>query len=698
MTTIEKKLNRDLIVGWSVIVVVLFITYIIEVLKGERTVSYVIIFSIVTGVPALICGLIFKKDPLNKLLRYYIVVGYFIMYLFVMCSGSTTLVFTYILPLLSILILYHQPRLILWTGIVTLAINAVFIGIRVSNHLITLSNSKDVEIQIALLVLCFCGCYAATRLYDEIQTRNNEYISEIDEKSKQIQRMTLQTIETIANTIDAKDEYTKGHSRRVSEYAARIAEELNMSEEEIMNIRYIALLHDIGKIGVPDAVLNKPGRLTDTEYELMKKHTVIGGEILKDIRMLPDLDVGAKYHHERYDGKGYPNGLKGEEIPKTARVICLADAYDAMTSNRIYRRHLSKEEVFDEIKRCSGTQFDPDIAKVFLNYLETAPDWVIREDNDIQDETLGEASNRLLQRIMVDSHKQSQKMSELDSLTGVYNRSTGERKIVAAMRDHFGCMIVLNVDNMRQVNRKYGFRRGDYYLKMLAKFMTKVSPEIIVSRFGGNEFLCFIPDVIDTDTIRGIMDGFMSQIQEYTDIEGILSDFSVSAGITIYDSQNVKLQHLMMEADKALYHVKQSKRNTYYFYSQVADWNDDITKVDWNKVMRVSRGRDLIDMHDASKNGKHSRLVMFTAMIENENSMTIEEREDVMRIIEYAIFNTLKNDHVITKYSSVQRVVMVSGDHYDAIKKLTELILIHFYKMYDKNDVELYYDIANADL
>jgi diguanylate cyclase (GGDEF)-like protein len=430
----------------------------------------------------------------------------------------------------------------------------------------------------------------------------------------------------------------------------------------------------------------------------MKKHTVIGGEILKDIRMLPDLDVGAKYHHERYDGKGYPNGLKGNEIPKTARIICLADAYDAMTSNRIYRRHLSKEEVFDEIKRCSGTQFDPDIAKVFLNYLEIAPDWVIREDNDIQDETLGEASNRLLQRIMVDSHKQSQKMSELDSLTGVYNRSTGERKIVAAMRDHFGCMIVLNVDNMRQVNRKYGFRRGDYYLKMLAKFMTKVSPEIIVSRFGGNEFLCFIPDVIDTDTIRGIMDDFMSKIQEYTDIEGILSDFSVSAGITIYDSQNVKLQHLIMEADKALYHVKQSKRNTYYFYSQVADWNDDITKVDWNKVMRVSRGRDLIDMHDASKNGKHSRLVMFTAMIENENSMTIEEREDVMRIIEYAIFNTLKNDHVITKYSSVQRIVMVSGDHYDAIKKLTELILIHFYKMYDKNDVELYYDIANADL
>jgi diguanylate cyclase (GGDEF)-like protein len=471
-----------------------------------------------------------------------------------------------------------------------------------------------------------------------------------------------------------------------------------MSEEEIMNIRYIALLHDIGKIGVPDAVLNKPGRLSDTEYELMKKHTVIGGEILKDIRMLPDLDVGAKYHHERYDGKGYPNGLKGNEIPKTARIICLADAYDAMTSNRIYRRHLSKEEVFDEIKRCSGTQFDPDIAKVFLNYLEIAPDWVIREDNDIQDETLGEASNRLLQRIMVDSHKQSQKMSELDSLTGVYNRSTGERKIVAAMRDHFGCMIVLNVDNMRQVNRKYGFRRGDYYLKMLAKFMTKVSPEIIVSRFGGNEFLCFIPDVIDTDTIRGIMDDFMSKIQEYTDIEGILSDFSVSAGITIYDSQNVKLQHLIMEADKALYHVKQSKRNTYYFYSQVADWNDDITKVDWNKVMRVSRGRDLIDMHDASKNGKHSRLVMFTAMIENENSMTIEEREDVMRIIEYAIFNTLKNDHVITKYSSVQRIVMVSGDHYDAIKKLTELILIHFYKMYDKNDVELYYDIANADL
>jgi hypothetical protein len=194
------------------------------------------------------------------------------------------------------------------------------------------------------------------------------------------------------------------------------------------------------------------------------------------------------------------------------------------------------------------------------------------------------------------------------------------------------------------------------------------------------------------------MDDFMRRIHEYTDVEGILSDFSVSAGITIHDNQGTKLQHLMMQADKALYHVKQSKRNTYYFYSQVADWNDDITKVDWNKVMLVSRERDMIDMHNVNHNEKHSRLVMFTAKIENENSMTIEEREDVMRIIEYAIFNTLKNDNSITKYSSVQRIVMISGEQCDTIKKITEMILFQFYKMYDKNDVELYYDIANVDL
>ncbi|MEE1343020.1 MAG: hypothetical protein U0L23_09960, partial [Lachnospiraceae bacterium] len=142
MTTNEKKLNRDLIIGWSIVVMILFVTYVIEVFKGERTALYVAAFTLISGVPATFCVWLYRKNPFSKQLRYYIVLGYFFMYVFAMYSGSTMLVFTYILPLLSMIILYHQPKLIFYTGAATLAINLLFISIRLYNHTITISNSK----------------------------------------------------------------------------------------------------------------------------------------------------------------------------------------------------------------------------------------------------------------------------------------------------------------------------------------------------------------------------------------------------------------------------------------------------------------------------------------------------------------------------------------------------------------------------
>lgn len=716
MNTNERKINRDLVIGWSVIVVTLFVTYMIEVIKGERTLPYVIAFMIATGVPALICGLLYRKSPMNPKLRYYIVAGYFVMYIFVMCSGSTTLVFTYILPMLSLLILYHQPKLILNTGIVAMLINIVGIVIRICNHQITVSNSKDVEIQIALLILCFGGSYVSSRLYDEINEQNFHYMAQLDEKSKQLQRMTLQTIETIVNTIDAKDEYTKGHSRRVSEYAARIAAELQMSEQEINRIRYIALLHDIGKIGVPDAVLNKPGRLTNAEFDLMKKHTIIGGDILKDIGMLPDLDIGAKYHHERYDGNGYPSGLKGEEIPKIARIICLADAFDAMTSNRVYRAKLSKEAVLSELKNCRGSQFDPELTDVFLKYLDNAEEWVIEDRVEAEEDKSAETvvETKLIERLMHDQSLLVQSGAEVDSLTGVYNRTAGENRIVAAMEENNGCLILLNIDNMRQINRKDGYRQGDYYLKKVADMLKEVAVDSIVSRFGGDEFVCYVPNLTETSQIEERMDDFMKELYLCREKGELQEDFSVSAGITIYDRKGVELPQLLMEADKALYHVKQENKNGYYFYQQIAHLSDDVEKVDWNRVFatlqkHINSGqgtenpeKDLVRIYDVmhaatEEDSRDVRLIMFTAKLEDEKSMSIEERDDVMQMIEYAIANTLQEENVITKYSSVQRIIMLNGEQDEKIQEITQNILTNFYKMYDKKNVELYYDIAGMD-
>ena len=184
-------------------------------------------------------------------------------------------------------------------------------------------------------------------------------------------RMGNETILSIANAVEARDKRTGRHSFRVAVYSMLIAAELGFSDEELENIRQISLLHDIGKIGVPDSILNKPAKLTAEEYNTMKTHVDIGGEILKDFSYIKNVADGAKYHHERYDGKGYTSGLKGEDIPLTARIIGIADAFDAMTSKRVYRKAMKMEAVIEELKNGRGTQFDPKLVDIMLDLVNS---------------------------------------------------------------------------------------------------------------------------------------------------------------------------------------------------------------------------------------------------------------------------------------------------------------------------------------
>ena len=185
------------------------------------------------------------------------------------------------------------------------------------------------------------------------QTRHQK---ELEIEKKENKKITLQMMQSLSTTIEAKDEYTRGHSRRVAQYAALIAKNLGWTDQEIENIKSCAYLHDIGKIGIPDQILNKPGQLTDEEFNLIKQHTIIGQDILKDITIIPHLGEVTRSHHEHYDGTGYPDGLKGNEIPIQARIITLADSYDAMNSKRIYRNALSFNQIKEEIeKKCRYT-------------------------------------------------------------------------------------------------------------------------------------------------------------------------------------------------------------------------------------------------------------------------------------------------------------------------------------------------------
>ena len=195
-------------------------------------------------------------------------------------------------------------------------------------------------------------------------------IRRIQKRQKEYRGIVMESLQTLARVIDAKDPYTNGHSLRVAQYSRDVAKQMGKSEEEQENIYFIALLHDIGKVGIPDSILNKPDRLTDEEYQIMRRHPLIGGEILKDFTSLSGIAYGAKYHHERFDGKGFCEGIQGDEIPEVARVIAIADAYDAMTSDRCYRPGMPREVAIEELRKNSGTQFDPEIVPFMLKILE----------------------------------------------------------------------------------------------------------------------------------------------------------------------------------------------------------------------------------------------------------------------------------------------------------------------------------------
>lgn len=198
---------------------------------------------------------------------------------------------------------------------------------------------------------------------------NIQHTQIIEHQSKTNIQLTNDMITALVRAIDIKDKYTKGHSVRVAQYSRMIAERYYHDPKTIQKIYQIALLHDIGKLGIPDQIINKPGKLTDEEYDIIKSHTTKGEEILFEIKSLPELIYGAKYHHERYDGKGYPNGLSGNQIPEIAALIAVADAYDTMTSKRSYKDIMPQAIVKEEIKKNIGTQFHPEFARIMLDII-----------------------------------------------------------------------------------------------------------------------------------------------------------------------------------------------------------------------------------------------------------------------------------------------------------------------------------------
>ena len=199
----------------------------------------------------------------------------------------------------------------------------------------------------------------------------NQINEELAEKNDELEQAYLDTVKILRQTVEAKDPYTRGHSDRVSALSVLLGQKLGLSENDLETLRVGGLFHDIGKIGIPDSVLTKDDRLTENEFSQIKEHPSIGAHILGNAKVFQDIIPIVKYHHERYDGHGYPSKIAGEEIPYLVRIVTVIDTFDAMTSNRSYRKALSLDTVKQEIEKCKGTQFDPLIADAFLSIIDS---------------------------------------------------------------------------------------------------------------------------------------------------------------------------------------------------------------------------------------------------------------------------------------------------------------------------------------
>lgn len=303
--------------------------------------------------------------------------------------------------------------------------------------------------------------------------RINQSLEREIQSNQKIEEMNRKIIRALVRTIDAKDHYTNGHSIRVAEYSKEIAKCLKKSEKEQELIYYAGLLHDVGKIRVPGTIINKPGKLTDEEYEQIKVHPITSYHILKDIYDDMSIAIGAKFHHERFDGAGYPNGLKGEDIPEIARIIGVADSYDAMTSNRSYRKALPQHVVRAEIEKGKEVQFDPKIADAMLQLIDEDQAYVLREAESLQKRVL-----------VIDDEPMNIKMVELimkdEPMYEIVSANSGEEALRILAEQDINLILLDLVmpkmdgfETLSHIKKKYEipvvFMTGDKHLETLEK-------------------------------------------------------------------------------------------------------------------------------------------------------------------------------------------------------------------------------------
>lgn len=568
---------------------------------------------------------------------------------------------------------------------------------------------SGIFIGVGTLIFLFINIIRTIRHVHELEVAHQE--DKFRQSQEQLEKISLQIMQMLSTTLEAKDEYTKGHSLRVAEYSARLAKALGWSDEDVQNLKQAAYLHDIGKVGIPDTILNKPAKLSEEEYAIIKQHPLIGAEILKNISLTRHVTEIARSHHERYDGKGYPDGLKGEEIPIHARIVALADSYDAMNSRRIYRAPLPQNIIREEIAKNRGTQFDPKLTDLFLKLMDHGE---LKLEDTPTVESLSPIPGMELEvsRFVSDlmSTLRSQEDAEnFDLLTGLPLRNVGERLAAQLLQEHNGCLIFLDMDNLKQINDIYGNKAGDRALRTLGHLLSECFEDSVVCRLGGDEFLVFLADVSQdsaTEEIQKLFDRFRTA--KANDLE--IRSASISAGLCMC-SKGDSFEDRYSKADKALYYVKQNGKEGFFFYQQMEQ----------EYMKKPSSGKDLalvakalqesgmyhgaldLDYRDFARIFEyinnlwdrhlcHCYLVMVTLETAPDHVPYIENIEQALECMEQAIREKIRKVDICTRYSSMQYLIILFEPEESQIPKVMDRIFIQYYKLYGKNNFYPRYD------
>ena len=526
----------------------------------------------------------------------------------------------------------------------------------------------------------------------------------VQEKTKEIEYLTVQTITSFADFIDAKDSYTKFHSQHVAKLAERMAVKLGWERAEIRNLYYSALLHDIGKIGVPDYILNKPGKLTEEEYSIIKKHPVIGGEILSEVTVVPYLSIGAGNHHEKYDGTGYPMGKKGTEIPLVGRIVGIVDTVDAMTSTRSYRKGLSVEETISELNRCSGTQFDPELVPIMIE--------ILREGIDFEEEEQEPIGSHLVSAVL---HEYS-KAAQTDRLSGFCNKQYLQMQINETLQKspQGKALVLVDIDNYRRVSQICGHGSADAMIVCIAEGIRKeLKSTDLAGRIEDDKFAILLCN-IDKDQLEAKLLKLQKNMKSLIKELSLAIKVGISIGASMAPESGSDYSELYHNADKAVYFIKQDKKKDYFIYceaqeNEISDRLKAEEDIDiWHLKVMLSesisiRGVYHVDTMEFEKiyklmqrkskrSGEMQSLLLFTLQaVGGKNE--IYELEEALEKLRQVLNQSLRNGDIASKINLHQYAVLISGADAIEAERVAQRIGFGFGNINDNKNLNLFFEV-----